>query len=373
MSERLFVATRKGLFTFERRSSGSPRWQITQTAFLGDPVSIVQPKLSDGTVYASLDLGHFGVKLLRSRDGGGTWEEVACPTYPPKPEGIEDRNFFGMEVPWKLLQIWSLEPESADRSDVLWCGTIPGGVFRTTDGGQSWQMMESLWNDPLRHKWNGGGFDFAGVHSILVDPRDPKRVTIGVSVGGIWRTTDGGETWNCFGRGMIAEYMPPEQQEDPIAQDAHMLVQCPAQPDAYWVQHHNGIFRSRDGGENWTRITNVEPSTFGFAVAVHPRDPDTAWFVPALKDEFRYPVDAKVVATRTRDGGETWDVLRDGLPQENAYDLTFRHALDVDPSGERVAFGSTTGGLWISEDQGDHFQCLSEHLPPIYCVRFAPA
>ena len=141
-------------------------------------------------------------------------------------------------------------------------------------------------------------------------------------------------------------------------------------PDHLWAQHHNGVFRSTDGAASWRDVPDLRPSVFGFAVAVHPTDPDTAWFVPAIKDERRIPVGGQVVVTRTRDGGRTCDVLRDGLPQEHAYDLTFRHALDVDGRGESLAFGSTTGSLWASDDQGDSWQCVSTHLPPVYAVRF---
>jgi hypothetical protein len=137
------------------------------------------------------------------------------------------------------------------------------------------------------------------------------------------------------------------------------------------VQHHNGVFRSDDGGRNWESIADIKPSVFGFGVAVHPKDGDTAWFVPAIKDERRVPVDGKVVVTRTRDGGKSFDVLTRGLPQESAYDLVFRHALAVDDGGDRLAMGSTTGGLWVSEDQGDHWRGLSVRLPPIHAVRFA--
>jgi hypothetical protein len=169
---------------------------------------------------------------------------------------------------------------------------------------------------------------------------------------------------------MRAAYMPPEKQFEPNIQDAHRLVQCKARPQCLWVQHHNGIFRSTDGAESWQEIETARPSSFGFAVAVHPRDPDVAWFVPGVKDEERIPPEGKLVVTRTRNGGKSFDILRDGLPQEHAYDLTYRHGMDIDDSGDRLAFGSTTGSLWVTENQGDSWQCVSEHLPPIYCVRF---
>ena len=169
---------------------------------------------------------------------------------------------------------------------------------------------------------------------------------------------------------MRAEYMPPGRQFDVNVQDPHLLAQCPAAPDVLWVQHHNGIFRSTDGAASWTEIAEVAPSGFGFPVAVHPRDPQTAWFVPAVKDEQRVPAGGRVVVNRTRDGGRTFETLTRGLPQEHAYDLVLRHALDVDETGECLAVGSTTGSLWFSENGGDAWQCTSSNLPPIYAVRF---
>lgn len=187
-------------------------------------------------------------------------------------------------------------------------------------------------------------------------------------------TQDGGTTWDCRADGIWSAYTPPEQKENPNIQDVHRVVQCAAAPDCLWAQHHNGIFRSTNGAALWEDVSNLKslsPTSFGFTVAVHPRDPQAAWFVPGVKDEHRLPPDGKVVVARTRDGGRTYDILRKGLPQEHAYDLTYRHGLDIDESGDRLAFGSTTGSLWVTEDQGDSWLSVSEHLPPIYCVRFA--
>jgi hypothetical protein len=186
----------------------------------------------------------------------------------------------------------------------------------------------------------------------------------------VWITEDGGTTWNVGGKGMWAAFMPPDQNDDPNIQDPHRLVQCRANPDHLWVQHHNGIFRSTDGAASWQDVKDVPPSVFGFAVAVHPEDADTAWFVPAIKDEKRIPVDGALVVSRTRDGGKTFDVLRSGLPQQHAFDIVYRHALDIDGKGECLAFGSTTGSLWVSEDQGDTWLGVSHHLPPVHQVRF---
>jgi photosystem II stability/assembly factor-like uncharacterized protein len=201
-----------------------------------------------------------------------------------------------------------------------------------------------------------------------VDPRDARHVSIGVSTGGVWITRDGGKSWNLCGKGMRAEYVPPEMTYDPNTQDAHLLVQCRANPDVMWVQHHNGIFKTTDAAASFTEIENVKPSAFGFAVAVHPDDPDTAWFVPAVKDEKRYPLEGRVVVNRTRDGGKSFETLTRGLPQEHAYDLVYRHALDVCEQGKRLVFGSTTGSVWVSEDAGDSWQTVSSNLPPVYAV-----
>jgi photosystem II stability/assembly factor-like uncharacterized protein len=265
--------------------------------------------------------------------------------------------------------VWSLE--EGRKPGELWCGTIPGGLFRSADGGESWTLIETLWRHPDRKQWFGGGADFPGIHSVLIDPRDDRVVRIGVSCGGLWITRDGGETWEVAGHGMRAAYMPPEQALDPKVQDPHRVVQCAGAPDRLWIQHHNGIFASRDGGRQCEEITTAQPSSFGFAAAVHPQDPDTAWFVPGVKDEARYPVDGALTVTRTRDGGETFEALREGLPQRHAYDIVYRHALDVDATGTTLAFGSTTGNLWLSDDQGSRWRQLSGTLPPIYCVRFA--
>jgi hypothetical protein len=360
MSDRLFVATRKGLFTLNRNRAG---WSLNGPAFLGDPVTNILHDARDDTLYATLNLGHFGVKMRRSRDGGTTWQEHATPGYPPEPEGAPQ------DPPWKLVQVWSLETGGSDEPGTLWAGTIPGGLFRSRDGGDNWDLVTSLWNHPARKEWMGGGYDAPGIHSICVDPRDSRTITVAVSTGGVWQSRDRGETWVVRASGMQAQYMPPERKDDPNVQDVHRMVACVSEPDTMWVQHHNGMYRSTDFALSWQEIREPALSCFGFAVAVDPNDAKTAWFVPAIKDEKRIPVDARLAVTRTRDGGRTFDVLTDGLPFP-AYDLIYRHGLAVDETGERLAIGSTTGGLWLSENRGDKWQCISAHLPPVYALRF---
>jgi len=360
----VLISTRKGLFIVERTHG---EWRIAGTAFLGDTVALTSVDPRDDAWYAVLDLGHFGNKLQRSTDRGRTWHECAVPAYA---EGDQVITGDGKPpLPATLRLIWSLQAGGADQPGRLWAGTIPGGLFRSDDHGASWQLVRSLWDMEERKLWFGGGFDQPGIHSICVEPGDARMLRIAISTAGIWGSNDDGATWHQCAQGMRAAYMPPERALDPNVQDVHRLVQCREQPDVFWAQHHNGVFRN-DGGD-WQEITTVSPSVFGFAVAVHPRDADIAWFVPAVKDERRIPVEGKVVVARTRDGGKSFDVLREGLPQNNAYDLVLRHALAVDASGDRLAFGSTTGGAWISEDQGDRWMMLEARLPPVYAVTFA--
>ena len=387
-NDRMIVGTRKGLFVFETDGAPPGRWKQAAHHFMGEPVSAALADPRDGTLYAALNLGHFGVKLHRLPAGEHEWQPCNTPVYPPQPEGneaslsaktgdpddaphAETEGSPSISEPlWSLEQIWTLEPASFDEPGTLWAGTIPGGLFRSDDGGESWTLNRSLWDRPERREWMGGGYDHAGIHSVLVDPRDSRHVTVGVSTGGVWQTADGGASWRLTAQGMEADYMPPERRGEPNVQDPHRVVQCKASPDVLWAQHHCAIFRSTDGGEQWARI-EAQPSSFGFAVAVHPEHPDTAWFVPAVKDACRIPVDGSFVVTRTRDGGRTFERFSQGLPPAPAYDLVYRHGLAIDTTGTKLAMGSTTGGLWTSDDAGESWYEVSAHLPPVYYVSFA--
>ncbi len=363
MQDRALIATRKGLFELQRGCAG---WSIGPAAFLGEPVTMMLSDRRDGTLYAALNLGHFGVKLHRRDSGADSWTEITVPAYPQQPEDSND------DVAWKLVQIWSLAAGGANEPGVLWAGTLPGGLFRSRDRGDSWELVRSLWDVPQRREWFGGGYAVPGIHSICVDPRDSRHLLVGISCGGAWVTRDGGDSWRPSSKGMRASYMPPERADDESIQDPHSIVQCNTAPDAYWCQHHNGIWRSTDGAALWQQVGKGQAgmSDFGFAVAVHPHEPDTAWFVPALADQRRIPADAALSVTRTRNGGKTFEILREGLPQQHCYDLIYRHGLTVSDDGCSLLMGSTTGGLWASENGGDRWQEISTTLPPIYAVKF---
>jgi photosystem II stability/assembly factor-like uncharacterized protein len=354
MADRMLVATRKGLLSYERAGSN---WNLTRTDFAGIPVTAALADARDRALYAALKHGHFGTKLHRSDDNGRSWIELPAPAFPEDASGKP-----------ALFQVWTLETGGAREKGTLWAGALPAGLFRSDDRGEHWQLMRSLWDVPEREKWMGGGYDDAGIHTVLVDPRDAKRVSIAISSGGVWETRDSGGSWAVLGKGLVASYVPPEQAEAPEIQDPHRVARCAAAPDTMWMQHHCGIFRSTDAGANWTQL-KPPFDDFGFAVAAHPRDAGTAWFVPAVKDEMRLPRDGALCVTRTTDGGKTWQVFREGLPQRDAFDLIYRHGLDVDASGTRLAMGSTTGALWTSEDFGESWRLVNAHLPPVYAVR----
>jgi len=363
MSDRMLVATRKGLFTLAKTNNKSNNkangsWSVARNDFPGIPVTASLRDARDGALYAVLKHGHFGSKLHRSDDDGASWQELAAPAFPADADGSP-----------ALFQVWTIEAGGADQPGRLWAGALPAGLFRSDDRGEHWELVRALWNVPERAKWFGGGYDDAGIHSISPDPRDSRGVCVAISCGGVWDTRDDGGSWSLRGDGLVATYMPPELAGVKETQDPHRVARCAAAPDTMWMQHHCGIFRSTDAGATWTQM-KLPGDDFGFAVAAHPKDPLTAWFVPAIKDEMRLPRDGALAVTRTRDGGRTFETLRAGLPQRDAYDLIYRHGLDVDREGRRLAMGSTTGALWVSENAGDSWSLVNAHLPPIYAVRW---
>ena len=354
MADNLLVASRKGLISFKRGPSG---WTYGGVSHLGVPVSYALKDPSTGWCWAALDHGHWGVKLQRSRDQGATWEEIAAPAYPEGSEISEGK-------PASTAYIWVLaaDPHAPGR---LYAGTDPGGLF--VSNGDGFSLVEPLWNDPTRAEWFGGGRDSAGIHTVLFDPRDPKRILIAISCGGVYETLDAGASWAPRNKGLQADFLPDPDAD--VGQDPHLVVMSPANPDVLWQQNHCGVYRSTNGGADWVEIGQESgPVGFGFAVAAADDDADTAWVVPGISDEARTAFDGALTVCRTTDGGESWVEFRDGLPQAACFDLIFRHALDID--GDVLAMGSTTGNLWISEDRGERWTHVAGHLPPIYSVRF---
>ena len=248
-------------------------------------------------------------------------------------------------------------------------GTVPGGLFESVDGGDTFQLNESLWNRPERpDNWFGGGMDHPGIHSIVVDPSDPNHFFIAISCAGVYETTDGGATWSGKNKGLRADFMP-----DPTAEyghDPHLLVACPASINHQWQQNHCGIFKSTDGAATWEDVGQKGgPAWFGFAVAVDESNPNRAWVVPAISDEIRVAIDSSLCVCRTDDGGQSWQDFRAGLPQEGAFDLVYRHALAN--NNNELFFGTTTGNLFRSVDAGENWEAVSNYLPMIHAIRYA--
>ncbi len=355
----LLVSTRKGLIEYRKSNE---LWEYATCHFKAIPVTIAYEDPRNGTWWAGLDHGHWGVKLNRSSDRGKTWEEIKPPVYP---EG----SIVKADIPAKTEYFWAITDGGAQYPNRIWIGTIPGGLFKSEDNGDSWELCEALWNHPSRMElWFGAGFDHPGIHSIIVDPRDNDHITIGASVAGVFETHDGGLNWTPKNKGLRAEYLPETDPE--VGHDPHILVSTKNYPDILWQQNHCGIYRSNDASANWKEVGKKGTlSHFGFALATDESDPNTAWVAPAIADEYRIAVEEALAICRTTDGGKTWQALRNGLPQENCFDIVYRHGLAF--SGTDLAFGTTTGNLFISSDRGDHWKCLSNYLPLVHAVCFA--
>ncbi|MEL6670895.1 MAG: glycosyl hydrolase [Bacteroidota bacterium] len=356
---RLLLSTRKGLITYQRSAQG---WRYEGVHFLGIPVTLTHIDRRNGHWWACLDHGHWGCKLHVSRDEGKHWEEVTAPQYPA---GLEMKK----DTPAALRYLWAFAEGGAAEPDMLYVGTEPGGLFRSKDGGQNFELVESLWQHPSREDhWFGGGRDYAGIHSIVVDPHDAQHLYIGISCAGVFESTDAGENWAVRNQGLRADFLPDPFTE--VGHDPHLLLNCPSQPEVMWQQNHCGIFKSTDGAKNWQDVTDREgPAKFGFTIAVADDNPDMAWVVPGISDEIRVAVDQALTVCRTDDGGQSWRDFRQGLPQEACFDIVYRHALDV--ASQTLVFGTTTGNVFYSNDLGESWELLSHTLPMVYAVHLA--
>lgn len=354
----LFLSTRKGLIIYKKTAEG---WTYQSTHFPGIPVTLTHIDEQSKTWWACLDHGHWGIKLHKSTDQGSNWEEVEAPKYP---EGLEIKE--GIVATNKY--IWAFT-NNGQADEQLLVGTIPGGLFSSRDNGKSFQLNTALWNHPSRvDHWFGGGFDHPGIHSIVVDPRDTNHYYVGISCAGVFETVDNGQSWIVRNQGLRADFLPDPHAE--VGHDPHLLLACPTHPDVLWQQNHCGIFRSTDGAKTWTDISQKDgPANFGFTIAVHEKDPEQAWVVPGISDVIRTPIDQSLVVCRTSDGGQSWEEQRSGLPQHTSFDIVYRHAMDI--SGDILAFGTTTGNLFLSDNLGTHWQSVSHYLPMVHAVRFA--
>jgi photosystem II stability/assembly factor-like uncharacterized protein len=307
-----------------------------------------------GFFYAALDHAVYGSNLHRSADLGQSWQMVGAPNFP---EG-EERT---------VTRLWHIQPGHASQPGLLWLGADPGALFRSHDDGQTWTAVAGINHHPTRDQWQPGAGGMM-VHTIVQDPTDADRTFVAISAAGVFRTEDGGESWQAKNDGVRADFLPDKYPL--VGQCCHHLVMSPEDPDVLYQQNHCGVFRSLDGGDSWQDIgTGRLPATFGFPMAIHPRHGRTVYIVPQESDEFRYTPEGKFRVYRTRDGGESWQGLTSGLPQENAYLNVFREGLaadNLDPAG--IYVGTGTGELFYSRDEGDDWHTLSDTLPPVYSV-----
>ncbi len=360
-NQKILVGTAKGLVVFEKNESG---WAVEKVHFRGMPVSMVYVDERDNTWWAGLTHRHWGQKLHFSKNEGETWGVVDMPCYPDDAEYRPGKRAV-------LKKIWCMHHAGPDRPGGLWLGTEPGGLFYSDDNGQNFHLVEGLWNHPSRidgQQWFGAGRDEPFIHSIVVDPRDSRHVYIAVSCAGVFETRDGGQTWEPKNRGLIAAYLPNPDVE--VGHDPHLLLACAANPDVLWQQNHCGIFRSTNGGEDWDNVTDQTGlADYGFGLAIDPENPLRAWVIPATSDEERVAPNLALVVCRTDDGGQTWQALRNGLPQQFCFDIVFRHSLAR--QGKTLAFGTTTGNLYLSENDGEEWWCLTGNLARIDYLVFA--
>lgn len=358
MSNRhLLVGTRKGLLHFTL-CDGS--WQYDDLSFEGIQVPYACFDARNNTLWASVDHGHWGQKLHRSRDQGKTWQELETPKYPETAKRKDE--------PAALDLIWVIEPGGVDEPGRLYLGTNPGGLFVSDDGGDSFVFNEALWQHPSREEfWFGAGKDTPGICSIVVNPQNPKHLTLAVSVGGIYTSLDGGVTWEGRNQGIQSEFLPNPTAE--YGHDPHFITQCPAVPEVLWQQNHCGIYRSTDAGLQWHEVSEKDGvARFGWPICACETNPEVAWVVPARSDMSRVAVDQSLCVARTEDGGKSWQSFRKGLPQSLCFDIVYRHAFDN--ANEHLAFGSTTGNLFTSCDGGESWASLGHYFPPVYAVRF---
>ncbi|MEO6259553.1 MAG: exo-alpha-sialidase [Thermoanaerobaculia bacterium] len=355
----LLVGTMKGLFLL-RAGKGRGKWEVGGPFLAG---SAVYGLAYDGRagrtrIWAGPQSMHWGGLLRTTDDFGRTWTN-------PEEANIK----FPSESETALRQIWQIAPGRQSEPDVLYCGVEPAALFRSQDAGATWSLMEGLWNHPQRPRWQPGGGGMC-LHTILLDPEQPGRMCIAVSTGGMYASEDGGASWSPSNLGVRAEFLPDKHPE--FGQCVHKVVQAPGQPDRMFLQNHWGLYRSDDRGRNWTDVANGVPSDFGFGMAIHPRNPDRCWIVPLESDQFRCTPEGKLRVYRTSDGGQSWEAMSKGLPQNNAYETVLRDALTadaVDPSG--VYFGTRSGKLFGSSDEGESWKMLVDGLPAIVAVKAA--
>ena len=355
----VLVGTMKGAFVF-RSDESRKKWTVDGPHFPGEAVySIAFDQRAGRTrTLVGAHSNHWGSTIRLSDDFGKTWTG-------PERQAVRFPESSGLS----LAQVWQITPGRADEPDVVYCGVEPAALFESRDAGESWAPVDGLLKHEHRQYWMPGGGGLC-LHTVVIDPKNHQRMGIAISTAGFYRTDDGGASWEPRNNGVRAVFMPNKYPV--IGQCVHKVVNHPSRPERLFLQNHWGLYRSDDWGDSWQDIANGVPSDFGFAMQMHPRDPDTVYIVPIQSDEFRVVPEGKLRVYRTSNAGQSWEPLTGGLPQEQAFENVLRDGLTADshdPAG--VYFGTRSGKLFASADAGDSWKEIAGALPPICCVKAA--
>jgi hypothetical protein len=368
MAPQLWIGTRKGAFAL-RRNLLRRKWQLLGPYFLGHIIHhVVQDPRNSKNLLMAAKTGHLGPTVFRSADRGRTWKEAAQP--PAFRKAAEGETARAVE------RVFWLTPGHSSERGTWYAGTSPAGLFRSEDGGERWQPVAGFNDHPMRPKWAAFGTpDGEFLHSITVDPRDPQHLYIGISIGGVFESTDGGRNWTPLNKGCEADFLPEKEAE--YGHDPHTFVQHPLAPERLYQQNHCGIYRMDRPTGRWERIGRAMPKKIGdigFPIVLHPRDPDTAWVLPMDGTTVwpRTSVDGKPAVYVTNNGGKSWRRLDRGLPRAQAWLTVMRQAMCADDQ-KRVGlyFGTTNGEVWASANAGESWNCIARHLPEIFSVTVA--
>jgi photosystem II stability/assembly factor-like uncharacterized protein len=353
----LLVGTRKGLW-IGRSDQARSSWRFDEPQFLMEAVYGVgiDTRGSTPRLFVSGTSEHWGPGVYYSDDLGRTWTET---------QGAAVR--FSPDIGASVERVWQIQPASDQEPDVIYAGTQPSALFRSEDRGESFALIRSLWDHPHRENWDAG-FGGQAIHTVVPDPKDPAHVTVAMSTGGVYQTTDSGASWAPTNGGIKVTFLP----DDPYPEYGHCVHKITAHPDnptRLYAQVHHGVYRSEDAGRTWNSIADGLPSDFGFPVVVHPNEPDTIFVFPLIADACRIPPDGRATVWRSTDAGDSWTPLTDGLP-ERFYTAVMRDAFCAD-NGDRAGFyfGARDGSVYASTDDGEHWSEIARHLPDVYSVR----
>ena len=361
---RVLVGTKKGAFILTSDGKRAD-WKVSGPHFSGWEIYHLKGSPADpDRIYASQTSGWFGQIMQRSNDGGATWEPVGN-TFAY--DGVPGTHMWydGTPHPWEFKRVWHVEPSRTDPDTVL-AGVEDAALFKTTDGGKSWHELAGLRGHGTGAKWQPGAGGM-GLHTILVDPTDPSRIHISISAAGVFRSTDGGKSWTPTNQGLRSEFIPDPTAE--VGHCVHRITMHPSRPKTLFMQKHWDVMRSDDGGDHWTEISGDLPTDFGFPIDVHAHEPETIYVVPITSDSLHYPPEGKLRVYRSKSGGNQWEPLTKGLPQQDCYVNVLRDAMAVDSLDKcGVYFGTTGGQVYASADGGDNWKPIVRDLPAVYSV-----